>query len=58
MAKAKYVNPGRMGDNNIDMNMQQDVDITDEIIDPDLFLRTFGISDDYAENQPGYSGFH
>lgn len=51
MAKAKYVNPGRMGDNNIDMNMQQDVDITDEIIDPDLFLRTFGISDDYAENK-------
>jgi len=51
MAKAKYVNPGRMGDNNIDMNMQQDVDITesvDEIIDPDLFLRSFGISDDYC----------
>jgi len=54
MAKAKYVNPGRMGDNTIDMNMQQDVDITesvDEIIDPDLFLRSFGISDDYAENK-------
>lgn len=54
MAKAKYVNPGRMGDHNIDMNMQQDVDITesvDEIIDPDLFLRSFGISDDYAENK-------
>eukprot|EP00092_Neocalanus_flemingeri_P004932 GFUD01005305.1.p1 GENE.GFUD01005305.1~~GFUD01005305.1.p1 ORF type:complete len:615 (-),score=129.95 GFUD01005305.1:1319-3163(-) len=54
MAKAKYVNPSRMGDNNIDMNMQQDVNITesvDEIIDPDLFLRSFGISDDYAENK-------
>jgi len=54
MAKAKYVNPGRIGDNNIDMNMQQDVDITesvDEIIDPDLFLRSFGISDDYAEHK-------
>jgi len=54
MAKAKYVNPGRMGDNSIDMNMQQDVNITesvDEIIDPDLFLRSFGISDDYAENK-------
>jgi len=54
MAKAKYVNPLRMGENNIDMNMQQDVDITesvDEIIDPDLFLRSFGISDDYVENK-------
>jgi len=54
MAKAKYVNPLMMGDNNIDMNMQQDVDITesvDEIIDPDLLLRSFGISDDYVENK-------
>merc|ERR1719394_1664880 len=32
----------------LDMNLQQDVDITDEIIDPDLFLRSFGISDDYC----------
>jgi len=45
-----------MGEHNIDMNMQQDVDITesvDEIIDPDLFLRSFGISDpdDYAESK-------
>ena len=49
MAKAKCVNLGAgMTDQNIDMNLQQDVDITDEIIDPDLFLRTFGISDDYC----------
>ena len=49
MAKAKCVNLGAgMTDPNIDMNLQQDVDITDEIIDPDLFLRTFGISDDYC----------
>lgn len=55
MAKAKYVNPSiRMGDKNLDMNMQQDVDITesvDELIDPDLFLRSFGISDDYMEQK-------
>jgi len=51
MAKAKYVNPSRVGgDTNMDMNMQQ-VDITDEIIDPDLFLRSFGISDDYTESK-------
>jgi len=48
MAKAKCVNLSAMTDQNIDMNLQQDVDITDEIIDPDLFLRTFGISDDYC----------
>ena len=37
-----------MGEENqsIEMNMGQD--IADDIIDPDLFLRTFGISDDYV----------
>lgn len=53
MAKAKYVNPvNRMGDKSL--NMQTDVDITesvDELIDPDLFLRSFGISDDYVEQK-------
>ena len=49
MAKAKCVNlSGVKNDQNLDMNLQQDVDITDEIIDPDLFLRSFGISDDYC----------
>jgi len=55
MAKAKYCNPSnRMGDKNLDINMQTNVDITesvDELIDPDLFLRSFGISDDYIEHK-------
>lgn len=56
MAKAKYVNPSRgMTEKNLDMNVQQDVQITesvDELIDPDLFLRSFGISDDYVDQLP------
>jgi len=56
MAKAKYVNPLiSMTDKNLDMNVQQDVQITesvDELIDPDLFLRSFGISDDYVDQLP------
>ena len=57
MAKAKCdflsattTNMTNDNQNNMDMNLQQDVDITDAIIDPDLFLRSFGISDDYSSN--------
>jgi hypothetical protein len=52
MAKAKYVNSGRMGDN-IDINMQQNMDINEsvnELMDPDLLLRSFGISDDFVDH--------
>ena len=46
MAKAKCVNlSGIMAEN---PNAATDVDITDEIFDPDLLLRSFGISDDYC----------
>jgi len=44
-----------MTDKNLDMNVQQGVQITesvDELIDPDLFLRSFGISDDYVDQIP------
>ena len=45
MAKAKYVNEIGMVDTpNIDINMQQE----EEIFNPDLLLRSFGISDDYG----------
>lgn len=52
MAKAKYVNTSRMADS-MDVNLQQDVDITEsfnEHIDPDLLLRSFGISDDFVND--------
>jgi hypothetical protein len=52
MAKAKYINSGRMADN-IDMNIQQNMDINEsvnELIDPDLLLRSFGISDDFVDH--------
>ena len=39
-----------MGEDNLDMNMQQDVDITDELMD-DLLLRSFGLSENYVENK-------
>merc|ERR1719500_2615733 len=41
---------------NMDINMQQNVDITEsvmresELIDPDLLLRSFGISDDFVDH--------
>ena len=48
MAKAKYVNEIGMADTpNIDINLQE----VDEILNPDLLLRTFGISDDYGGEQ-------
>ena len=48
MAKAKYVNEIVMADTpNIDINLQE----VDEILNPDLLLRTFGISDDYGGEQ-------
>ena len=48
MAKAKCVNlSGIMAENPNDINLQ-DADLTDEIFDPDLLLRSFGISDDYC----------
>ena len=39
-----------MGEENqsMEMNIDQGVNIVDDIIDPDLFLRSFGISDDYV----------
>ena len=50
MAKAKYVNTSRMNDS-MDINMQQNVEITEnELIDPDLLLRSFGISDDFVDH--------
>ena len=55
MAKAKYVNTSRMNES-MDINMQQNVDITEsvmrenELIDPDLLLRSFGISDDFVDH--------
>ena len=55
MAKAKYVSTSRMSDN-MDINMQQNVDISEsvmhesELIDPDLLLRSFGISDDFVDH--------
>ena len=55
MAKAKYVNTSRMNEN-MDINMQQNVDITEsvmrenELLDPDLLLRSFGISDDFVDH--------
>merc|ERR1719342_353171 len=53
MAKAKYINTSRITDN-MDVNMQQDVDIpksVNELIrDPDLLLRSFGISDDFYDD--------
>jgi len=55
MAKAKYVNTSRMNEN-MDINIQQNVDITEsvmrenELIDPDLLLRSFGISDDFVDH--------
>ena len=55
MAKAKYVNTSRMNEN-MDINMQQNIDITEsvmrenELIDPDLLLRSFGISDDFVDH--------
>ena len=55
MAKAKYVNTSRMNEN-MDINMQQNVDITEsvmrenELLDSDLMLRSFGISDDFVDN--------
>ena len=48
MAKAKFVNEIGMSDSsNIDINLQE----VDEILNPDLLLRTFGISDDYGSEQ-------
>ena len=45
MAKAKYVNDiGMLDSPNIDINLQQE----EEIFNPDLLLRSFGISDDYG----------
>ena len=37
-----------MGEENQSIEMNIGQDITDDLIDPDLFLRTFGISDDYV----------
>lgn len=37
-----------MGEDNQSIEMNIGQDIADDLIDPDLFLRTFGISDDYV----------
>jgi len=37
-----------MGEENQSIEMSMGQDLADDIIDPDLFLRTFGISDDYV----------
>ena len=49
MAKAKYVNEIGMADSsNIDINLQE---VDETLLNPDLLLRTFGISDDYGSEQ-------
>ena len=59
MAKAKYVSTGRTNDN-MDMNLQQNtVDLSqsvNELIDPDLLLRSFGISDEFVDHMADLCG--
>ena len=49
-----------MGEENqsMEMNIDQGVNIVDDIIDPDLFLRSFGISDDYVNCDHGHTRYY